>query len=160
MRGLVGPCVLLTPLAYETLWFSAKVACPPLLLRKPLPDSRALPFLSAPSPHGGQHLHALGVGSRPSHWGNSPLCHALCASKAPPPWSGPQVSFSLWSAPHPSRTEPELLGPGQGCPGTLRPWPGGRTSPIQSQARTQPPEPCTHGPHSVSLETGKALLRK
>lgn len=140
------------PVSYLPLWPRGHSGSLPRLLARPCcSNSRCLTHGRRPSslcpPFETGHLHALGVGSQPSHRGHCPFCHALCASKAPPPRSGPQTSHPLWSAPCPSRTKPELLG---AAPSTLGSRHGGAVDkpnpkPSQDWPRTQPPVPCTHG---------------
>lgn len=156
---MVGPYVLLTPLASGPLWFSAKVACPALLLRQPSPASRLCPSSLRP-PLTGAAPACTGNGQPAQPSGpQPPLPRASCLQSSPS-WAGASGQPSFVGRLPPQPSGPGLLGPGQGCPGLLRPWPEGGQAPSkagQGLAGTQPP---ALTPRSVSLGTGKALLRK
>lgn len=125
-RGaLAGPCILLIPLALGPLWFSAKVAHPSPLLPQPPPELGALPFFSAPSnQRGGPACTGSGQPAQP--WGpQPPLPHALCLQSLLP-LAGASDHLSFAEHHHPSRSAPEVLGPGWGCPtdAGVVPWRG------------------------------------
>lgn len=81
-------------------------------------------------------LHALGVGSRPSHRGESPSATRFVPPKLPFLALGLRPAILCGAPLHPSRTKPKLWGPGWAAPRDLGvvTWSGsGQT---QSQART------------------------
>lgn len=98
-RELVEPCIS-PSLAWEPLWFSAKVACPHCCSSGHYLTHEFCPTTLCP-PKG--HLHALGVGSsQPSHQGKSPLPCALCLQAPTPTLVGAADQPSLVERSYPS----------------------------------------------------------
>lgn len=156
------------PVSYSPLWPMGHSGSLPRLLAHPCcSSSLCLPHGLCPSflrpPLTGAAPACTGSGQPTQPLGQQLLCHALCASKTPPPRSGPQASLLSWAPPTPAKLNPSSWGLARAAQGRWGRGMGARQARSKAKlglAGTQPPEPCTRGPHSVSLETGEALLRK
>lgn len=156
-------------MSYSPLWPVGHSGSLPRLLAHPCcSGSRCLThglcpcFLRPPLTGGSTCMHWEWAAG-PAIGATAPSATRFVPPKLPLLGLGLRPAFLCGAPPTPAELNPSSWGLARAAQGR-----GGRglgAGQAQSKARpglagTQPPEPCTHGPHSVSLETGNALLRK